>query len=149
MKINEITCPDIEWPATPIEKAIPINMVQAYRCPGCRRVYISKLSAIRHADKCVKNPHNRTCFTCLNRITLTGENVEPQDKCHCTDDRGENLIDKVKWWDNGQGECADSQYTGHDIVWDCPHHEHGRGWTIYGSDYNRALDIIKKAKETT
>jgi hypothetical protein len=144
---QRIAALDWGWDAEPIEKAIAINMVQAYRCPGCKRVFINKLSALRHADKCVKNPHNKTCLTCMNRIALKYD-VAQEDRYHCVLSEGEVLIDKRKFYLSGHGEDAEYQYTGHDIVWDCPHHRHGKGWMMSVDNYDDALDYIEKRKKS-
>jgi len=36
----------------------------AFRCPHCKRVYLSKRGAVIHAEQCFFNPERRSCFTC-------------------------------------------------------------------------------------
>ena len=131
--------------AEPTVLQIPINQVTAYRCPSCRRVYLSKLSAVRHAVKCVKNPYNKTCLSCMNHIVLA-EDVKKEDRCHCSTSLGEELIEKAKYVESYNGEDADYYYTGHDVVWDCPHYKQGIGWLFNLKDYEDALDLIDKLK---
>ena len=140
---TKMTQDNVYWDAEPIEKSIAVNMVQAYRCPGCKRVYLNRLSALRHADKCVKNPHNKTCLTCMNRISLRYD-VAIEDKYHCALPEGEALINDRKWFLSNYDEYEEHQYTGHDIVWDCPHYKHGKGWTISVDDYSNAIDYISR-----
>ena len=131
--------------AEPTVLQIPINQVTAYRCPSCRRVYLSKLSAVRHAVKCVKNPYNKTCLSCMNHIVLA-EDVKKEDRCHCSTSLGERLIEKAKYVESYNGEDADYYYTGHDVVLDCPYYKQGIGWLFNLKDYEDALDLIDKLK---
>ncbi len=42
-----------------------ITIDKAYKCEFCRKLYQMKKWAIRHEERCKKNPQNdRPCFTC-------------------------------------------------------------------------------------
>lgn len=43
--------------------------ITAYKPKCCDMTYIDKESAIRHAQKCPRNPDNRACNTCKNLLT--------------------------------------------------------------------------------
>lgn len=46
-----------------------------HRCPHCRKSYSAKGTAVRHVERCWRNPERRACLTCAHRSY--GEYGEP------------------------------------------------------------------------
>jgi hypothetical protein len=79
----------------------------------------------------------------MNRISLRYD-VARENKYHCVLPEGEALINDRKWYLSSYGEYMERQYTGHDIVWDCPHYRHGKGWIMSVDNYDDAIDCISR-----
>ena len=42
-----------------------MKQITAYQCSMCGKVYVTKPAAEKHECKCIKDPDNKTCATCL------------------------------------------------------------------------------------
>jgi len=120
--------------AEPLTIPVNIETITAYRCPGCKKVFIFHLSAVRHMAKCVRNPSNKTCLTCMNRIIVLKENGDLNVRgCYVDDD----LVNEVRYYDDDN-----ANNTNIDIVWNCESHKFGNGYFIQADSIDDAIAKI-------
>jgi len=54
-----------------------VRKMTVYRCEHCRRLFEKRPAAVKHEDRCKKNPDNfRNCFSCKNLIKTKASLVD-------------------------------------------------------------------------
>lgn len=98
-------------------------VVTRHRCDHCRRGFASKSYAAAHEARCVHNPANRTCATCVH-FTRTPCCDTSSDDCGCKG-LNECAVDAFETW----------RYDNHTTLTPTPD-----GWWTHTVDFRRDCD---------